>query len=106
MRSPSPATAEVTVLARRPGRFAGESRVVVGADGARAHGLWFDGCPAAGLRPWVDHDLDRADGGVLGPIALALGPGASIMVGYGGDETERALRRRVPPAATSARTTR
>ena len=96
--TPSPGTGDLTVLARRPGRFPGESRVVVGIDGARAQGLWFDGRPAAGLRAWVD--LDQADAGVLGPIARALGPGASIMVGYGGDETERALRRRVPPAAT------
>ena len=98
MRPPPASTDELTVLARRPGRFPGESRVVVGADGARASGLWFEGRPATGLRPWVD--LDRADAGALRPIARTLGPGGSIMVRYGRDETERALRRRVPPAAT------
>lgn len=98
MHLPPASTAELAVLARRPGRYPGESRVIVGADGARASGLWFEGRPAAGLRPWAD--LDRADAGALLPIAQALGPGGSIMVGYGGDETERALRRRVPPAAT------
>ena len=45
---------------------------VVGAGGARASGLWFEGRPAAGLRPWAD--LDRADAGALRPIAQALGP--------------------------------
>ena len=51
-------------LERRPGRTAGEERVVVATD------------------------------------ARALGEGASLMVGYQADDTERALRRRVPPAAT------
>src|SRR5687768_14028060 len=98
MQLPPVSTGELTVLARRPGRFPGESRVVVGANGARASGLWFCGRPASGLRPWAD--LDGADAGALRPIAQALGPGGSIMVRYGADETERALRRRVPPAAT------
>ena len=40
------------------------------------------------------------DPGILTEVARRLGPGASIMVAYEGDETERALRRRVPPAAT------
>jgi hypothetical protein len=99
MRPPPASTDELTVLARHPGRFRDESRVVViTAGGARAHGLWFAGRPAVGLRPWAD--LDTADPGALPAFARALGPGASIMVGYGADETERALRRRVPPAAT------
>jgi hypothetical protein len=99
MRSPSPATADLTFLTRRPGRFQGESRVVVAAGGgSEARGLWFAGRPDLGLRPWVD--LEQADPGALPAIAAALGPGASIMVRYGDDETERALRVRVPPAAT------
>jgi hypothetical protein len=98
MRPPPASTGELAVLARRPGRFGGESRVVIAAGGARARGLWFGGRPALGLRPWVD--LDAADPDALPAIARALGPGASIMVGYGGDDTERALRRRVPAAAT------
>jgi hypothetical protein len=90
-------TGELLLVSRRPGRFPGEARVaLVTTAGATAHGLWFSG---AGERPWAD--LEVADPAALGPIARALGPGASIMVAYGGgDETERALRRRVPPAAT------
>lgn len=99
MRLPPASTDDLTVLARRPGRFRDESRVVViAAGGARAQGLWFAGRPAAGLRPWAD--LDAAEPDALPAIAQALGPGGSIMVAYGGDETEHALRRRVPPAAT------
>jgi hypothetical protein len=63
-----------------------------------AHGLWFAGRPSAGLRPWTD--LVVSDPGVLPEVAAALGPGSSLMVAYHGDETEAALRRRVPPAAT------
>jgi hypothetical protein len=89
-------TADLLVVSRRPGRFPGESRVVlVSTSGATARGLWF---AVAGERPWAD--LDHADLAALAPIARALGPGASIMVAYGGDETEHALRRRVPAAAT------
>ena len=53
--------------------------------------------PRRGLRPWAD--LDVADPGAL-PPSPRVGPGGSIMVAYGVDETEGALRRRVPPAAT------
>lgn len=63
-----------------------------------AHGLWFHGRPSAGIRPWAD--LVVADLSVLAAVAAALGPGASLMVAYEGDETERALRRKVPTAAT------
>ncbi|HEX8100281.1 MAG TPA: DUF1122 family protein [Actinomycetota bacterium] len=87
-------------LERQPGRTAGEERVVIAGDeGNRAaHGLWFSGRPSAGIRPWAD--LVVRDLGVLRDIAAALGPGSSLMVAYEGDDTERALRRRVPPAAT------
>jgi hypothetical protein len=90
----------VRFLERRPGRAVGEERVVIGDDAGRpaARGLWFHGRPAAGLRPWADLVVD--DPSVLPGVAAALGPGGSLMVAYGGDETERALRRRVPPAAT------
>lgn len=85
---------------RRPGRTAGEERVVIAGDDGRpaAHGLWFAGRPAAGLRPWADLVVTQID--ILPEIGAALGPGASLMVAYEGDETEAALRRRVPPAAT------
>lgn len=88
--------AELNVIAG-PGRFRGEVRVVLtNGRGARAHGLWARARP--GLRAWVDlYDVDLD---LLEPIARALGPGASIMIAYGPGETERALRRKVPPAAT------
>jgi hypothetical protein len=90
----------VRFLERRPGRAAGEERVVVATDDGRpaAHGLWFGGNPAAGLRPWAD--LVVTEPAVLPEVARTLGEGASLMVGYQADDTERALRRRVPPAAT------
>jgi hypothetical protein len=37
---------------------------------------------------------------VIPEVAGALGPGGSLMVAYQSDETERALRRKVPPPAT------
>ena len=88
------------VLSRRPGRAAGEERVeLAGLDGRpAARGLWFHGRPGQGIRPWAD--LVVTDPAILPEVARALGPGGSVMVAYGGDETERALRRRVPPAAT------
>jgi hypothetical protein len=73
--------------------------VIAGDDGQRAgHGLWFGGNPEAGLRPWAD--LVVTDPAILPQVAHELGPGGSLMVGYEGDETQRALHRRVPPAAT------
>ena len=87
-------------LERRPGRTAEEERVVLATDDGRpaAQGLWFGGNPAAGLRPWADLVVTEPE--VLPEVARTLGEGASLMVGYQGDDTERALRRRVPPAAT------
>lgn len=73
--------------------------MLAGRDGhPAAWGLWFAGRPRAGLRPWAD--LVCTDWAILADVAAALGPGGSLMVAYDGDETERALRRRVPPAAT------
>jgi hypothetical protein len=90
----------VRVVERRTGRTRGEHRVTLATDNGReaARGLWFAGRPASGLRPWAD--LVCLDWSILPEVARALGPGASMMVAYEGDETERALRRRVPPAAT------
>jgi hypothetical protein len=73
--------------------------VVAGPDGKPAgHGLWFHGRSSAGVRPWAD--LVVRDLAVIPAVAAALGPGGSLMVAYEGDETERALRRKVPPPAT------
>jgi hypothetical protein len=90
----------VRFLERRPGRAAGEARVVIAGDDGRpaARGLWFGGNPAAGLRPWADLVVTKQ--AILPEVARELGPGASLMVGYEADDTQRALRRRVPPAAT------
>lgn len=87
-------------LQQSPGRVSGEERVVLGTDnGERAGwGLWFTGRRASGIRPWAD--LYVTDTSVLPEVAAELGPGASLMVAYEADETERCLRRRIPPAAT------
>jgi hypothetical protein len=73
--------------------------VLAGRDGTPgAHGLWFSGRPSAGVRPWAD--LVVEDPELIAAVAEAVGPGGSIMVAYERDETERALRRKVPPPAT------
>jgi hypothetical protein len=85
---------------RRAGRTAGEEWVELSTDDGRvaARGLWFSGRRESGLRPWAD--LVVNDLSVLPEITATLGPGSSLMVAYEADETERALRRRTPPAAT------
>jgi hypothetical protein len=99
MSSQSTGNAEVTFLDRRPGRFRGESRVTLAIPGGeRACALWFDRRATDGARPWVE--LEHASAAMIAAVARALPRGASIMVAYGGDETERALRRRAPAAAT------
>jgi hypothetical protein len=73
--------------------------VLAGPDGRpAARGLWFHGRASAGVRPWAD--LVVTDLSVIPAVVGVLGPGGSVMVAYEGDETERALRRKVPPAAT------
>jgi hypothetical protein len=91
---------DLIVISRTQGRLAGEERVVLATSaGEAARGLWSPRPSEAGLRPWAD--LDVTDPGVLPALARRLGPGAALMVAYGaGDDTERALRRGVPPAAT------
>jgi hypothetical protein len=63
-----------------------------------ASGLWFDGRPESGIRAWAD--LVVEDLSILPEVTEALGPGGSLMIAYEQDVTERALRRKVPPAAT------
>ena len=73
--------------------------VIADEDGRRAaEGLWIGGRLSAGVRPWAD--LVVRDLSVIPAVTGALAPGASLMIAYEGDETERALRRKVPPAAT------
>ena len=99
MAARSPRATELNVVSRRPGRRRGEERIdLITPRGDRAAGLWFPSRAAGALRPWAD--LHTADPGALPPLARRLGPAATIMVTYHADETERALRRRVPPAAT------
>jgi hypothetical protein len=87
-------------LRRSAGRTVGEERVELGTDDGApvGRGLWFWGRPASGLRAWAD--LVVEDVSILPEVAGALGPGSSLMIAYASDDTERALRRRVPPAAT------
>jgi hypothetical protein len=65
----------VQFLERRPGRAAGEERVILATDDGRpaTHGLWFGGNPTAGLRPWAD--LVVTEPAVLPEVARTLGEG-------------------------------
>jgi hypothetical protein len=80
--------------------MSGEDWVTLSLDGATpaASGLLNRGTPARGIRPWAD--LVVADLGVLPAIVDWVGRGGAVMVAYNLDDTERALRHRVPPAAT------
>ena len=81
-----------------PHRLPRDEMVLFTSRGEAARGLWCDGAPRLGLRPWADPVV--ADVRALPAIARRVGPGGSIMVAYGVGQTEAALRRRVPPAAT------
>ena len=85
---------------RRPGRTPGEERVTLTVDGIEpaAWGLLSRGRPADGIRRWAD--LVVADLAVLVDVVEWVGRGGAVMVAYNADDTERALRRGVPPAAT------
>lgn len=78
----------------------GEERVSLTVDGTTpaAWGLLNRGRPADGIRPWAD--LVVADLAVLADVVEWVGRGGAVMVAYNADDTERALRRHVPPAAT------
>ena len=86
------------------GRFPEEEDAVLDAGGRDvARVKHFAGRPSAGVKPWIEARFDGDD--ALTPelvrlLADLLPPGGYLMVGYGNDETERALKRRVPPAAS------
>ncbi|HET6950440.1 MAG TPA: DUF1122 family protein [Acidimicrobiales bacterium] len=92
----------VRSIDRRPGRWPGEERVTLIVDGIApaVWGLVNRGRSAGGVRSWAD--LVVADRAVPADVVDWVGPGRSVMVAYNADETERALRRGVPPAATPA----
>jgi hypothetical protein len=91
----------------RRGRFPEErdALVVVGDDAAPAVRLkHFAGRASAGVPPWIEAALAQDDEALAGELIAALGellpPGGRLMIIYGEDETERGLKRGVPPAAT------
>jgi hypothetical protein len=90
------------------GRFPEELDAVVRAGNGEAPAIrlkYFAGRRSAGVLPWIEafvardeDDAYRAE--LVAALAALLPPGGYLMVGYGDDETERALKRGVPPAAT------
>jgi hypothetical protein len=90
-----------------PGRFPEERDAVLCAGESErpvAHLKHFAGRPSAAVRPWIEALVEREDEGFLGELVRALAgllpAGSHLMVGYGDDETERALKRRFPPPVT------
>jgi hypothetical protein len=91
----------------RRGRFPEErdALVVVGDDaGPTVRLKHFAGRPSAGVPPWIEaalaHDDEAFAAELIAVLADLLPPGGRLMVVYGEDETERGLKRGVPPAAT------
>jgi hypothetical protein len=90
------------------GRFPEEldAVVVVGNGEAPVARLkYFRGRRSAGVLPWIEASVARDEDDayraeLVAALAALLPPGGYLMVGYGDDETERALKRGVPPAAT------
>jgi hypothetical protein len=90
----------------KQGRFPEERDAVVAAgdeEGAVARVKYFGGRASARVRPWIEARLLRDEqlaAELVRALADLLPPGGYLMVGYGDDETERALKRRVPPVAS------
>jgi len=91
----------------RPGRFPEErdALVAVGPHGpASVRVKYFAGRSSAHVPPWIEAsvpaDDERLATDVIAALADLLPPGGRLMVVYGNDETERGLKRGVPPAAT------
>jgi hypothetical protein len=93
------------VADRKRGRFPEEEDAVLCLDNRRvAHVKHFRGRASARVNPWIEASLVGADEALAAELVRALAellpPGGYVMVGYGDDETERALKRRFPPVAT------
>ena len=89
----------------RPGRFPEERDAAVEAGGDPVIRMkYFGGRASAGVPPWIEAGVVRADESFLAEMVAALPallpPGGRLMVLYGDDETERGLKRRFPPVVT------
>ena len=90
----------------RRGRFPEESDALVyAADGEQpvVRLKYFAGRPSAGVRPWIEASVPREEAfavEIVRALADLLPPGGYLMLGYGDDETEQALKRLVPPVAS------
>ena len=63
----------------------------------------FSGRRSARVSPWVEASVPRDEAlaaEVVQALADTLPPGGYLMVGYGDDETERVLKRGIPPVAS------
>jgi len=91
----------------RRGRFPEERDALVRLDGSGRPVIrlkHFAGRPSAGVPPWIEAGLVRDDEAFLCELVRALAdllpPGGRLMIVYGGDETERGLKRGFPPPLT------
>ena len=87
------------------GRFPEEEDAVIlaGERGPVARVKHFAGRASAGVRPWIEASVNGDEAltaELVQALADLLPPGGYLMIGYGGDETERALKRRVPPVVS------
>ena len=89
----------------RPGRFPEERDAAVELGGKTVIRLkHFAGRRSAGVPPWIEAGVVRDDEAMMSELVAALAdllpPGGRLMVLYGDDETERGLKRRLPPVVT------
>jgi hypothetical protein len=91
----------------RPGRFPEERDAVIAVGPhcpASVQVKYFAGRPSAHVPPWIEASIPADDERLATELVAALAdllpPGGRLMVVYRNDETERGLKRGVPPAAT------